>query len=516
VIDSFPRSVFGIDFALSLLAVGGLPFSRRAAAKWVSRPSGRRDGGERRALIIGAGDAGAQLVRALQQQRVLPYAIVGFLDDDPHKQGAVLRGVPILGPRDQMAGFAAKLGASAVLIAMPSAPRTMVRETVALARQSGIEDIRILPSLAELYTGRITATELRKLEPADVLQREEVEIDAAPIRRFLGGKCILVSGGAGSIGSELCRQILRFGASRLIAVDFDETGLFDLQADLQSRFPGAAVAVVVADVRNREQMLAVLERERPSVVYHAAAYKHVPMMESYPCEAVKTNVEGTRNVLDAARAVGCGTFVLISTDKAVDPSSVMGASKRVAEMLLRDGDSAGTRALAVRFGNVLGSRGSVLRTFQTQVEARQPVTVTHADMERYFMVTAEAVLLVLQASVIGQAGQVIVLDMGEPIRIVDLARDVIRFYGLEPDVDVPIVFTGTRPGEKLREDLLTAEDGTDKTSHPRLLVARLRATAEGWTEGLADLLPAAHADDDDAVRACLHRLVPTYRPPSSP
>jgi FlaA1/EpsC-like NDP-sugar epimerase len=231
---------------------------------------------------------------------------------------------------------------------------------------------------------------------------------------------------------------------------------------------------------------------------------------------VKTNVEGTQNVLDAARAVGCETFVLISTDKAVDPSSVMGASKRVAEMLLRDGDSAGTRALAVRFGNVLGSRGSVLRTFQAQVEARQPVTVTHADMERYFMVTAEAVQLVLQASVIGQAGQVVVLDMGEPIRIVDLARDVIRFYGLEPDVDVPIVFTGTRPGEKLREDLLTAEDGTDKTSHPRLLVARLRATAEGWTEGLADLLPAAHADDDDAVRACLHRLVPTYRPPSSP
>jgi FlaA1/EpsC-like NDP-sugar epimerase len=514
VIDTFPRSVFGIDLALSLLAVGGLPFSRRAAEELLGRHGGAPGGGEQRALVVGAGDAGAQLLRALERERVLPYVVVGFLDDDLHKQGAVLRGVPVLGPRAHLSHFAARLRATAVLIAMPSAPRATVRETVALAHQSGIEDIRILPGLGELYSGQITVSELRRLEPADVLQREEVEIDPEPIQRFLGGASVLVTGAAGSIGSELCRQILRFGASRLTALDFDETGLFDLEAGIRSRFPAANFSVVVGDVRDGKQMLSVLERERPSVVYHAAAYKHVPMMESYPCEAVKTNVEGTRNVLAAARAAACETFVLISTDKAVNPSSVMGVSKRVAEMLLRDGDAARTRAVAVRFGNVLGSRGSVLRTFQMQVESRQPVTVTHPEMERYFMITAEAVQLVLQASVIGQAGQVLVLDMGKRIKIVDLARDVIRFYGLEPDVDIPIVFSGTRPGEKLYEELLTAEDGTDKTSHPRLFVARLRRTAEEWDTDLEKLLSAARDNDARAVLKGLQRLVPTYRTPS--
>jgi FlaA1/EpsC-like NDP-sugar epimerase len=399
-----------------------------------------------------------------------------------------------------------------ILIAMPSARGKAIGDTVQEARRLGVEDIQIVPGLSELYTGRVTGAELRRLEPTDVLQREEVRIGAEAIRSFLGGRVVLVTGAAGSIGSELCRQVLRFGAAHLTAVDFDETGLFDLQNELRRRFPEASFEVVIGDVRDGEQMRTLLARCTPDVVYHAAAYKHVPMMEAFPAEAIKTNVVGTRNVLEAARAARCAAFVLISTDKAVNPSSVMGASKRVAEMLVRGHAEGPTRCLAVRFGNVLGSRGSVLQTFQAQVEGRRPVTVTHPDMERYFMVTAEAVQLVLQASAVGEAGQVLVLDMGRPVRIVDLARDVIRFYGLEPDVDVPIVFSGIRPGEKLFEELLSAEEGTDATGHARLFVARLQEPRPGWAGEVDELVRAADDADGAGVIARLRRLVPTYTP----
>ncbi|MDD5646605.1 MAG: nucleoside-diphosphate sugar epimerase/dehydratase [Candidatus Bipolaricaulis sp.] len=511
VFGAFPRSVLGIDFPISFLAVGGVRLSRRLIDRIAHRSSRRGAASERRAVIVGAGDAGAQLVRALQEDADRPYRIVGFLDDNPRKVGAVVHGVPVLGPRSELSTVLRKHGVTTILIAMPSASGTAIRDTVSEARRLGIEDIQIVPGLPELYTGRVTGAELRRLEPTDVLQREEVLIGAEPIQSFLGGRSVLVTGAAGSIGSELCRQVLRFGASHLAAVDFDETGLFDLENELRRRFPNASFDVAMGDVRDERQMRALLARCSPDVVYHAAAYKHVPMMEAFPAEAIKTNVLGTRNVLEAARAAECAAFVLISTDKAVNPSSVMGASKRVAEMLVREGSGGATRCLAVRFGNVLGSRGSVLQTFQHQVENRRPVTVTHPDMERYFMVTAEAVQLVLQASAVGEAGQVLVLDMGKPVRIVDLARDVIRFYGLEPDVDVPIVFSGIRPGEKLFEELLSAEDGTEATEHARLLVARLQEPSSGWNRELDELVHAATAGDDDGVIERLKRLVPTYR-----
>ncbi len=518
VLAWFPRSILAIDLALTFLAVAGVRFSRRLLDELAVRPAASRAAKNRRALIVGAGDAGAQLAHALEQEKGGAIRVVGFLDDNPHKHGAVLHGIPVLGSRADLLHVSKQLEVSSLLIAMPSAPRAVVRETVALAREAGLQDIRIVPDLAELTTRQITTAELRVLEPSDVLQREEVTIDERPILRFLGGKQVLVTGAAGSIGSELCRQVLRFGASRLVAVDQNETGLFDLEADLRRRFPESDVAMVVGDVRDRERMMALISREAPAVVYHAAAYKHVPMMELYPCEAVRTNVEGTQNVLDAARAAGCEAFVLISTDKAVNPSSIMGATKRVAEMLARDGAENSTRSLAVRFGNVLGSRGSVLCTFQNQVEARQAVTVTHPAMERYFMVTSEAVQLVLEASAVGRHGQVLVLDMGKPVKIVDLARDVIRFYGLEPDVDVPIVYTGVRPGEKLFEELLTAEEGTEKTDFERLSVARLQEPPAAWRDDVAQLLRCAHGENADGVRDALRRLVPAYQAttPTSP
>jgi FlaA1/EpsC-like NDP-sugar epimerase len=423
----------------------------------------------------------------------------------------LLQGVRVLGSRKQLGAIVKSRSVMAVLIAMPSAEPKVIQETVTLARAAAVPDVKILPFLSELYAGRVSAADLRTLEPADVLHREEVRVETAPIHTFLAAGCVLVTGAAGSIGSELCHQILRFGVTRLVALDFDETGLFYLESELRHRSPEQEVEVVIADVRAAAEIDALIARIRPDVVYHAAAYKHVPLMERFPAQAIKTNVEGTRNVLESSCRAGSKAFVLISTDKAVNPTSVMGASKRVAEILVRSCQSASTRCLAVRFGNVLGSRGSVLRTFQGQVERRQAVTVTHPDMVRYFMLTSEAVQLVLQASAVGAGGRVFVLDMGRPVKILDLARDVIRFYGLEPDVDIPIVYTGVRPGEKLFEELLTAEEGTDKTGFARLSVARLQEPPAGWRNDLDRLVRAAHAEDAGAVRDALKRLLPTYQ-----
>jgi FlaA1/EpsC-like NDP-sugar epimerase len=502
---SIPRSILAIDLAFCLLGILGVRVSQRLLLQSFS-PSRRRG---RRALVIGAGDAGSELIRALELDD--SYAVIGILDDDPCKQGQSIRGVSVLGPREMLPKEIARREIAGVLIAMPSAEPEVIRETIELVRSAGVSDIKIIPPLAELYAGIVTTASLRDVAPEDVLRREAVQVDAAGIERYVRRRTVLVTGAAGSIGTELCRQLLRFGAQRLVAVDFNETSLFYLEAELLHHFPGRDVRVMVGDVRDAAQMQRILESERPWAVYHAAAYKHVPMMEAFPCEAVKTNVQGTRNVLQAACRVGADAFVLISTDKAVHPTSVMGVSKRIAELVVcAESSSTSTRCLTVRFGNVLGSRGSVLKTFQDQVVARQPVTVTHPDMQRFFMIASEAVQLVLQAGVIGQSGQVLVLDMGAPVRIVDLAEDVIRFYGLAPHRDVPIVFTGMRPGEKLYEELFTAEEGAQATAHQRLTVATITPPDDTWLASLTDLASAAHAGDDKRVMRMLHQFVPQY------
>ncbi len=502
--QSVPRSVLAIDFALCLLGVLGVRISQRLFRQTFS--STKRRG--RRALVIGAGDAGSELVRALEMDET--YAVVGLLDDDLCKQGETVRGISVLGTRASLPHEIARREAVSVLIAMPSAPPEVVRETIEMARDAGISEIKIIPPLAELYTGIVTTAALRDVAPEDVLRRAPVQVDTEAIEGHVRRQTVLVTGAAGSIGAELCRQLLRFGAQRLVALDFNETDLFYLLGELEQRFPGCDVQGVVGDVRDEAQISRVLEAERPWVVYHAAAYKHVPMMESFPCEAVKTNVQGTRNVLSATCRAGADALVLISTDKAVHPTSVMGTSKRIAELLVCSQPASTTRCLTVRFGNVLGSRGSVLKTFQDQVVARQPVTVTHPDMTRFFMITSEAVQLVLQAGVIGASGQVLVLDMGHPVRIVNLAEDVIRFYGLTPHEDLPIVFTGMRPGEKLYEELFTADEGAQTTAHERLTVARLTAPPTDWWDALEELIHAANAGEHKNVLSLLHRLVPEY------
>ncbi|MBN1859033.1 polysaccharide biosynthesis protein [Candidatus Bipolaricaulota bacterium] len=506
-----PRSTFGIDVALCLIFLLGM----RGVVLMVAHARRGRGRQGARALVVGAGDAGAQLVRALHDDPASGYRVAGLIDDDPVKHGMILHGVRVIGTRDDLAGLIVSREIRAVLLAMPSASPGVVRETVELAKRAGAAEIKSLPSLSQLYTGRISAAELRAVAPEDVLRRTPVTVDGSGIEQFLQGRTVLVTGAAGSIGEEVCRQLLRYGTSRLIGFDFNETGLFYLERGLKMRFPDADLAIEVGDVRDADRVQAVFDRFSPHVVYHAAAYKHVPLMETFPAEAVKANVLGTERILDAACRAGCETFVLISTDKAVNPSSVMGATKRVAELLIhrRKGFS-GTRCLAVRFGNVLGSRGSVLRTFREQIEARQPITITHPDMTRYFMLTSEAAQLVLQASVIGTSGQVLVLDMGDPVRIMDLACDMIRFYGLEPDRDIPLVVTGIRPGEKLEERLFSDAETPRKTASERISSAELRVAfpadrLDGAVEGL---VRNSLAGDDDAVRRGLQELVPTYEP----
>ena len=506
--EGVSRSVLAMDFALCLIGVLGVRMAWRLYMH--ARGSLRTFG--RPALVVGAGDAGAQLVNALSEHPETAYRVVGFLDDDPSKLGMSAGGVRVLGLRSAMAREVRRHGIEAILVAMPSAPAGVIRETVAQARAAGIEEIKIVPYLSELYSGRVTSSELRDVRPEDVLRREPVSVPENEIAEFLQGRTVMVTGAAGSIGSEICRQVLRHGADRVLAVDFNETGLFYLEREISQQFARKQIRIVVSDTRDAERMKRLFAETRPDIVLHAAAYKHVPMMEAFPSEALRSNVIGTRNVLEQACHAGCEAFVLISTDKAVHPTSVMGATKRVAELVVSGNVESQTRCMAVRFGNVLGSRGSVLRTFREQIVERRPITITHPDMVRYFMVTAEAVQLVLYAGAIGRSGQVLVLDMGEPVRILDLAKDVIRFYGLEPDVDVPIVFTGTRPGEKLFEELLTPDERREAVPGEHLFVAQLDPPEDAWWDALQEATDASRAGEEERVIDGLRRLVPSYTP----
>jgi FlaA1/EpsC-like NDP-sugar epimerase len=522
----FPRSILFLDYFLALLGVGGFRASRRLWLMLARR--GPLEG--ERTLIVGAGDAGEQLLRSMLQDRRRPasppYLPVGFVDDDPAKQGLSIHGVRVLGPRRELPRLIRDHNVESLLIAMPSAPAAVIRETVELARRAGLRKVKVLPFLSELFTGRVGLGDIRDLRLEDLLGREPVELDTAGIAGYLRGKRVLVTGAAGSIGSELSRQLLRFEPGKLILLDQDETGIFNLANELVERFPelgkeagrSPRLLPVVGDILDRAKVERLFATHRPEVVFHAAAYKHVPLMEAHPEEAVKTNIFGTVVVGEAALAHGAEKFILISTDKAVNPSSVMGATKRVAELICLDLDRRGpTKFVAVRFGNVLGSRGSVVPLFEEQIKRRGPVTVTHPEMRRYFMVASEAVLLVLQAGALGKGGEVFVLDMGQPIRIVDLARELIRFHGLEPDRDVPIVFIGPRPGEKLFEDLLLAEEGTTATAHRKIFTAKLLPGPQGEELAgyLKELERLAASGTKEEIIALLRELVPTYKPADS-
>ena len=507
-----PRSVPLIASALAFLAMGGVRLGVRLY--WEEKKGRRAGKAKKRVLIVGAGEAGAMVAREMLRHPEAGLEPVGFLDDDSNKRGQTIAGVRVVGTLKDLPRAARALEADEVLVAIPSAPGSVVRKVVELARAVGVQ-YRILPGIYEILSGRVGLSQIREVRLEDLLRREPVKLDVAAIASYLQDRVVMVTGAGGSIGSEIVRQVARFAPKQVLLVGKGENSLFLLEEELKDRFPSLFYKVLVADVRDRERMDYLFRTYQPEVVFHAAAHKHVPMMEANPDEAVFNNVVGTRNVVQLCLVYGVERLVNISTDKAVNPTSVMGASKRVAEMVVAWGASrAGVHQhlVSVRFGNVLGSRGSVVPIFMEQIRNRKPVTVTHPEVKRYFMTIPEAAQLVLQAGGLGGKGTVYVLDMGEPIRIVDLARDLIRLAGLEPERDIPIIFTGLRPGEKLFEELLTAEDGVVDSPHPKIFVARINGVPEDFEDLLEDLLQAARSRDGARIREAFRRLVPTYKP----
>ncbi len=512
--QSFPRSILILDYLFSLGLIGGFRISKRAVREYaVHSAAGSRP--RVRVLIVGAGTAGEQIGLEMLDSEKSRYVPVGFVDDDPAKRGSKLHGVKILGTRADIPKILRLVSVDEVLVAIPSARSKDIREIVRIVRESNPgKPIKVLPGIFDLMTGNVTLSDIQDIRVEDLLGREPVEIDYEIIRRFLAGRRILITGAGGSIGAELARTVLQFSPEAVALVDIDETELFSLMNRLKS--PSSAVEPVIADVRDRLKMDRVFSRFRPQVVLHSAAYKHVPILEYYPEEAVKTNILGTRILSELALLHHVDRFVYISTDKAINPTSVMGSTKRVGEELVRALDRRGqTRFISVRFGNVLGSRGSVIPVFLDQIRCGGPVTVTHPEMKRYFMAISEAVILVLEAAAAGEGGETFVLDMGEPIRIDDLARDMIRLSGLRPDVDIPIVYSGLRAGEKLFEELLGAEEGTEPTSHSKIFKARnSRSRDEAELLAQVDRLIALCSSVclREELIAGLQELVPTFRP----
>jgi FlaA1/EpsC-like NDP-sugar epimerase len=480
-----PRSALGIDWLLSLVLIGGSRFALRILAE---QSSTRRDGKARRTLIIGAGDAGALVARELQKSSQLNLLPIGFLDDDPAKQNHEIYGVSVIGKMEQIASVLENQHVDEVVIAIPSAPGNIIRLVNDACREKGIPS-RTMPGIYELLGGKVSVSRLREVDITDLLRRKPVKIDDQFIGANITGKRVLVTGAGGSIGREICRQVARWSPASLVLLGHGENSIFESLLELKENFPALSISPVIADVRDAGRIQEMFRLHQPQVLFHAAAHKHVPLMEANVEEAITNNVLGTRNVVEAASKFGVARLVLISTDKAVRPVSIMGATKRLAEMTVLDAAQRSGQAYSVvRFGNVLGSRGSVVPFFKNQIASGGPVTVTHPEMYRYFMTIPEAVHLVLQAASMGKGGEVFMLNMGEQVRILDLAEDLIKLSGLEPHRDIEIAFSGIRPGEKLREDLWEEGMHFEPTQHSEIF----RATEEEKVDGVA----LAHAIEE--------------------
>lgn len=518
--NSHSRSVWLLEALLSLSLLAGLRMSLRLIQEHRRRPQDSSRPGVP-TLIVGAGDAGAMILREIQRNSAREIRVVGFIDDDPFKFEQQLLGVPVLGSRARLLDLARQYDVRQVIIAMPTAPGKIIREVVRQCEKLQIQP-RIVPNMQYVVDGSLSLGQLRAVEIDDLLRREPIHTDIASVHKLLQGERVLVTGGGGSIGRELCRQILQGQPAQLIILGHGENSIFEigqeLRRTLQKNNSSTQLTTCIADVRMPERLQRVFAQYRPTVVFHAAAHKHVPLMEAHPGEAVTNNILGTRNVLAAARAVEVKRFVMVSTDKAVNPTNVMGASKRGAELLVLDAARAtGKPYVAVRFGNVLGSRGSVVLTFKEQIAQGGPVTITHPDVRRFFMTIPEAVQLVLQAAALGHGGEIFMLDMGEPVRILDLAHDLIRLSGLEVGRDIDVVHTGLRPGEKLYEDLFLAGETYHTTVHPKIRIAEEAGKLiPDDLHALVDALhKAAQIDDIKAIRSLLRALVPEYQPPAA-
>ena len=512
-----PRSVLVIDAIFCFVTTALVRFSVRLCneAFILDRSGGERTG----ILIYGAGTAGAELVREIHSNRSTRYEVKGFLDDDPLKQHALVMGVPVLGSGRSALSVVQQLNrrkpaVGEIIIAMPSATGPQMREALANCRAARIP-CKTIPSVDELLNGKVLTAQVRNLSVHDLLGRQPVQLDGAAAQASIAGRSVMVTGAAGSIGSELCRQVARFGPACLVAFDQSESELFKIENELREKYPEVELVAALGDIRDTDRLAEVLERQAVNSVFHAAAYKHVPLMESHVLEAVRNNILGTWNLVRAARRGNVGSLLMISSDKAVNPTSVMGATKRVCERVVstRQPGNAETKCASVRFGNVLGSNGSVVPIFQAQIAAGGPIRVTHPDARRYFMTIPEAASLVVQASAKSQGSEIFVLDMGEPIRIVDLAENMIRLAGMVPYEDIDIEFTGLRPGEKLFEEINGKSQSMSATYHEKIQIIREPPMnwpmITGWIGELEELLAARQELE---IIAHLQRLVPEYNP----
>jgi FlaA1/EpsC-like NDP-sugar epimerase len=511
-----PRSVLVINPLLLILIMGGSRFIYRLWKE--KRLYGEFSIHGEPVLVLGAGDAAASLAKDLVKSSA--WRLVGFLDDDLENQGRMLNGIQVLGELKKLPEYADQLGVKQAIIAMPGRSHQERKRAIQLCNQADLKVLTV-PSFDDLMSGKVSVSQLRSIELDDLLGRDPVKLDDAGLQDLLGKNTVLVTGAGGSIGSELCRQIARFSPAKLVLFEANEFALFTIDQELKRTFPALQLVCLVGDVRDEARVNEVLENHRPSVLFHSAAYKHVPLMEQNNAwQAIRNNVLGTLTVGQAAQRYGVAKFVMISTDKAVNPTNVMGASKRLAEMVCqtlepRCADNvaeaeACTRFVIVRFGNVLGSTGSVIPTFRAQIARGGPVTVTHPEITRYFMSIPEAAQLLLQAGLMSKGGEIFVLDMGEPVKIVDLAKDLIRLSGFS-DEEIPIEFTGLRPGEKLYEELLASNEHTLPTPHPKLRIAQARVTDVAWLEEFLTW-SAASTMADEEVRAALVHWVPEYQP----
>jgi len=525
--SGYSRAVFLLDGVLTFLLTGGLRFLIRGyyiSQGWLKTDSLIRvpTKPRKKVIIVGAGDAGEKILREVLDNEQLNYAVVGFVDDDPQKQGRSIHGFSVLGGISDLESIIGNGDIDEVLIAIPSASGPEMRRIVGICENCHVQ-FKTLPGIGEIIDGSVSVKVLRDVSYEDLLGRPPVQIDPTGIRNYIDGKAVLITGCGGSIGSELCRQVVRFKPRLLVLLDSNEANLFTIQMELQQKIHFKDCQAVLGQVQDESLMKAVFSKYRPQVVFHAAAYKHVPMLEMNPWEAVSNNIQGSAVVMKTAVDFDVERFVLVSTDKAVRPTNVMGASKRITELLLQSLQGNRTKFMAVRFGNVVGSSGSVIPIFRKQIERGGPVTVTHPEVTRYFMTIPEAAQLIIQAGAMGKGGEIFILEMGTPVKIADMARDLIQLSGRVPEVDIPIVFTGLRPGEKLYEELITSGEGIIETGHNKIMVLRsndfsngnggdIQAFRQRLDQELASLLNAADRHDSAAIKERLCQIVQEYTP----
>ena len=505
-----PRSYYFVGYLLSFMLTTGLRFSFRFLRSVVRR---RENDGQDRIMVIGGGSAGQAVIKELSRDQKYPSRVCCVIDDNPNKWGRMLEGVPIVGGREHILESVEKYRINRIIYAIPATTGKNRKDILNICKETSCR-LQTVPSVAQLVNGEVKVTRLRDVEITDLLGRAQVKVNNEEIFKVLQNKVVMVTGGGGSIGSELCRQIAGAYPRTLIIFDIYENNAYEIQQELKRKYPGLHLETLIGSVRNTSRVDSVIESYRPDVIFHAAAHKHVPLMEDSPNEAIKNNVEGTYKVAQSAAKYGVKKFVLISTDKAVNPTNIMGASKRLCEMVVQmmNRQSPGTDFVAVRFGNVLGSNGSVIPLFKKQIAEGGPVTVTDKNIIRYFMTIPEAVSLVLQASYYAKGGEIFVLDMGEPVRIDDMARNLIRLSGYTPDVDIPIVYTGLRPGEKLYEELLMDEEGMQETDNELIFIGKpIEMDDEDFKKKL-ELLDMESKKESSRIKEIVAEIVPTYHP----